>query len=146
VAYAFDVLTFPHMLAVGFVMGLLGVLFNVSYSSLFVALVPRDRFVEGSSILNGSRALSYVGGPSVGGVLVQVLSAPVTLVVDACSYLLSAFCLYGVEVEEPPAEAPGKGTSTSAMVTLICGSSSRGVTSTANRPCRNATSASSGVS
>jgi len=109
VAYAFDVLTFPHMLAVGFVMGLLGVLFNVSYSSLFVALVPRDRFVEGSSILNGSRALSYVGGPSVGGVLVQVLSAPVTLVVDACSYLLSAFCLYGVEVEEPPAEAPGKG-------------------------------------
>ena len=109
VAYAFDALTFPHMLAVGFVMGTLSVLFYVSYSSLFVALVPRDRFVEGSSIINGSRALSYVGGPSVGGVLVQVLSAPVTLVLDACSYLLSAFCLHGVEVEEPAAEAPGKG-------------------------------------
>ena len=108
-AYAFDALTFPHMLAVGFVMGTLGVFFNVSYSSLFVALVPRDRFVEGSSILNGSRALSYVLGPSIGGVLVQVLSAPVTLVVDACSYLVSAFCLRGVEVEEPAAEAPGTG-------------------------------------
>ena len=108
-AYVFDVLTFPHMLIVGFVMGTLGVLFNVSYSSLFVALVPRDRFVEGSSILNGSRALAYVGGPSVGGVFVQVLSAPVTLVVDACSYLVSALCLHGVKVEEPAAEAPGKG-------------------------------------
>jgi MFS family permease len=108
-AYAFGVLTFPHMLAVGFVMGTLSVLFYVSYSSLFVALVPRDRFVEGSSIINGSRALSYVAGPSVGGVLVQVLSAPVTLVVDTCSFLLSALFLRSVEVEEPAAEAPGKG-------------------------------------
>jgi MFS family permease len=109
VAYAFDALTFPHMFAVAFAMGTLSVLFNVSYSSLFVALVPRDRFVEGTSIINGSRALSYVAGPSIGGVLVQVASAPVTLVVDACSYLVSAFCLRGVEVEEPPAEAPGQG-------------------------------------
>ena len=41
--------------------------------------------------------------------------------------------------------APGKGISTLAMVTLICGSSSRGVTSTANRPISSATIASSGV-
>jgi len=109
VAYAFDALTFPHMLAVGFVMGTLSVLFYVSYSSLFVALVPRDRFVEGSSIINGSRALSYVGGPSVGGALVQALSAPATLVVDTFSYIVSALCLRSVDVEEPAAEAPGKG-------------------------------------
>lgn len=109
VAYAFDALTYPHMLAVGFVMGTLSVLFYVSYSSLFVALVPRDRFVEGSSIVNGSRALSYVGGPSLGGALVQALSAPVTLVVDTCSYVVSALFLRSVQVEEPAAEAPGKG-------------------------------------
>jgi MFS family permease len=108
-AYAFDALTFPHMLAVGFLMGTLSVVFQVSYSSLFVALVPRERFVEGNSIINGSRALSYVAGPSVGGVLVQVLSAPVTLVVDTCSYLASALFLRSVQVEEPVPEAPGKG-------------------------------------
>src|SRR5574340_1210385 len=43
------------------------------------------------------------------------------------------------------ADAPGYGISTFAMVTLICGSSSRGVTSTANDPSSTATSASSGV-
>ncbi|MBV6410514.1 MAG: hypothetical protein GAKPKEKM_01330 [Rhodocyclaceae bacterium] len=43
------------------------------------------------------------------------------------------------------AEAPGKGTKTLAIVTLICGSSSRGVTSTAKRPSRKAISAMSGV-
>ena len=42
-------------------------------------------------------------------------------------------------------DAPGNGISTLAMVTLICGSSSRGVTSTANAPSSSATSASSGV-
>lgn len=109
VAYAFDALTYPHMLVVAFLVGTLSVLFHVSYSSLFVALVPRDRFIEGGSIMHGSRALSYVAGPSIGGVLVQALSAPVTLVIDACSYVVSALCLRGVEVEEPATEAPGKG-------------------------------------
>ena len=108
-AYAFDVLTFPHMLAVAFLMGTLAVLFHVSYSALYAALLPRERLVEGGSIMHGSRALSYVAGPSIGGVLVQVLSAPVTLVVDACSYVASALFLRGVEVEEPPPETPGKG-------------------------------------
>src|SRR5512147_692133 len=44
------------------------------------------------------------------------------------------------------AEAPGNGTKTFAIVTLICGSSSRGVTATANRPSSKASSAASGVS
>ena len=42
-------------------------------------------------------------------------------------------------------EAPGNGISTLAIVTLICGSSSRGVTSTAKTPSSSAMSASSGV-
>ena len=108
-AHAFDALTFPHMLVVGFLMGTLTVLFQVSYSSLFVALLPRNRFVEGSSLVHGSRALSYVAGPSIGGFLVQALSAPVTLVVDAVSYVVSALFLHSVDVDEPEAEAPGTG-------------------------------------
>jgi MFS family permease len=109
VAYAFDALTFPHMFVVAFLMGTLSVLFHVSYNPLFVALVPRERFVEGGSIMHGSRAFSYVAGPSIGGLLVQALTAPVTLVVDACSYVISALFLRSVEAEEPAPEAPGKG-------------------------------------
>jgi predicted MFS family arabinose efflux permease len=102
-------LTFGQMLVVAFLMGTLSVLFNVSYSSLFVALLPRERFVDGASLMHGSRAMSYVAGPSVGGILVQLLSAPTTLVVDAVSYVVSALFLRTVDVEEPAAEAPGKG-------------------------------------
>ena len=41
--------------------------------------------------------------------------------------------------------APGKGSNTFAIVTLICGSSSRGVTMIAKTPSKNAASASKGV-
>jgi predicted MFS family arabinose efflux permease len=59
--------------------------------------------------MHGSRALSYVAGPSVGGLLVQAISAPATLVVDAFSYVVSALFLRSVEAEESSPEAPGKG-------------------------------------
>ena len=108
VAYAFDALTFPHLLVVAFLMGTLSVVFHVSYSAFYPALVPRERLVEGGSIMHGSRALSYVAGPSIGGLLVQAISAPVTLVVDACSYVVSALFLRRV-VDEPATEPPGKG-------------------------------------
>ena len=109
VAYAFDALTLPHMLVVAFLMGTLSVLFHVSYNPVFVKLIPRERFVEGGSIMHGSRALSFVAGPSIGGALVQAISAPATLVVDACSYVVSALFLRSVKVEEPEPEPAGKG-------------------------------------
>jgi MFS family permease len=108
-AYALDALTFPHLLVVGFVMGTMSVLFQVSYSSLFVALLRRDQYVVGASLLHGTRAFSYVAGPSAGGLLVQALSAPVTLVVDAVSYLVSALFLRRVNAVEPATEEPGRG-------------------------------------
>jgi MFS family permease len=108
-AYAFDALTFPHLLVVGFLMGSMAVLFQVSYSALFVALVPRERYVEAGSLLHGTRALSYVVGPSAGGILVQAISAPVTLVLDAVSYVASALFLRRVHVVEPPTEQAASG-------------------------------------
>src|SRR6266545_1835394 len=44
--------------------------------SLLVAVTPRDRYVEANSLVYGSRAFSFVGGQSLGGLLVQLLSAP----------------------------------------------------------------------
>jgi MFS family permease len=134
-AYAFDALTFPHLFVVAFLIGTLSVLFQVSYSSLFVALVPRERFVEASSIVNGSRALSYVAGPSIGGLLVQALSAPLALVADACSFVVSALFLRRVDVAEPETEAAERG-HVVAGVRFVAGSpivrSALGATATIN--------------
>jgi MFS family permease len=108
-AYLFDVLTIEQLYAVAFLMGTLSVLFFVSYSTLFVSLVPRDQYVEGESLLNGSRALSFVAGPSVGGLLVQTITAPFALVADAVSYVGSALLLGRISPTEPPVEQSERG-------------------------------------
>ena len=106
--YVLHLLSLPQLYAVTFGAGALSILFNVSDATLFVSIVPEERYVDGQSLIYGSRALSFVGGPSIGGVLVQVLSAPVAVAVDALSFLGSAFFLGRIRPAEPPTDdGPG---------------------------------------
>ncbi len=109
VAWAFDALTFRQLYVVAFLGGTLSVLFFVSYSTLFTAIVPRERYVDANSLVHGSRALSFVAGPSIGGFLVQLISAPFTLAADAVSYVGSAFFLARIGTEEPPPQQAERG-------------------------------------
>ena len=109
IAYGLDLLTFEQLYVVGFLAGLLSVFFFVSYSTLFVSLVPRERYVEANSLLAGSRALSFVAGAALGGLLVQILSAPVTLAADAISFVASALSLSRIAPVEPPTETAERG-------------------------------------
>jgi MFS family permease len=102
VCYLLGVLTLTQLLIVTFLAGTLSVLFNVSNATLFVSLLSCEQYLEGNSLIYGSRALSYVGGPSIGGVLVQVLSAPMAVLADALSFLGSAFFLTRTRTQEPP--------------------------------------------
>jgi MFS family permease len=107
--HAFGTLTLAQLYAVAFLTGTLSVLFSVSHSTLFVSIVSRERYVEASSLLYGSRAFAFVAGPSLGGFLVQVLTAPVALVADAASFLASAAFLGRISPTEPPTEQPERG-------------------------------------
>jgi MFS family permease len=109
VAYLLDALSLEHLYVVGFLSGALSVFFFVSYSTLLISIVPRERYIEANSLSNGSRAFSYIAGPSIGGVLVQVFSAPFALVADAVSFLGSALFLGAIRPEEPATEKPGRG-------------------------------------
>jgi MFS family permease len=109
VAYALDVLTIEQLLVTEFLVGSLAVVFRVAHPTLFVSVVPRERYVEGQSLVNGTRAFSFVAGPTLGGVLVQVLTAPIALVLDACSYVASALFLRTISPEEPPTEEAARG-------------------------------------
>ncbi|GAB2566565.1 MFS transporter [Paractinoplanes abujensis] len=96
-------LTLPLLYAVTFLAGVFSLLFEVAHASLFATLVRRDDYVDANTLLNGSRAASFVAGPSLGGLLVQTLTAPVALIADVLTYLLSAVFLTRVRVDEPPA-------------------------------------------
>jgi MFS family permease len=108
VAYALDSLTFGQLYAVAFLTGTFAVIFDISHMTLYVAVTKREDYVEANSLLNGSRAFSYVAGPSLGGILVQILSAPAALLLDAFSFLGSALFLGRIRAAEPPLE-PAEG-------------------------------------
>jgi len=104
-------LTLTILYAVAFATGTLSVLFEVAHSSLFASLVERTDYVRANSLVNGSRAMSYVAGPSVGGLLVQVFTAPFALVADVVTFIASAGFLSRMTVTEhrPAASAEGAG-------------------------------------
>jgi MFS family permease len=108
VAYGLDALTFAQLYGVAFLTGCLAVAFDISHSTLFVAVTEREDYVDANSLLNGSRAFSFVAGPSAGGILVQLLSAPTALLADAASFLISAVFLGRIAAPEPPLE-PSEG-------------------------------------
>ena len=82
VCYALDVLTLTQLYGVAFGGGTLSILFTVSDSAVSVAVTPDGRYVQSNSLVYASRAFSFVGGPSLGGLLVQLLTAPFGLVAD----------------------------------------------------------------
>ncbi|SCG18802.1 Predicted arabinose efflux permease, MFS family [Micromonospora echinofusca] len=106
VAHLLGVLTMAQLYAAAFAVGTLAVFFEVARGPLFVSIVARPDYVAANTLVNGSRAMSQVAGPSVGGILVQVLTAPFALVADALSYVVSAYFLGRIRPTEP---APARG-------------------------------------
>ncbi|WP_405662485.1 MFS transporter [Streptomyces sp. NBC_01166] len=107
VAYLLGAVTLGQLYAVALLTGAAGVLFNTAYPPFFVRLVPRTSYVDANSKLSTSRSVSYVAGPAIGGALVQALTAPVTLVVDALTFLVSAVLIGQISVDEPPGSSAG---------------------------------------
>ena len=111
-AAAFGLLSLPQLFVVAVLSGTLAVLADVSYYTVFVSLVDRDEYIEGTALLNGSRAVSFVGGSGIAGVLVQLFTAPFALLADAASFVASALFLRRAPAEEAAVEdAEGHGIS-----------------------------------
>lgn len=109
VAYLLDALTLGHLYLVALLAGVGQVLFSTSYMPFFVALVARDRYLDANAKLSASRSASFIAGPAVGGALVQLLTAPGAILVDALTFVVSAVQIGRVRIEERPvADAHGQ--------------------------------------
>jgi MFS family permease len=108
-AWALDVLTIWQLYAVGFGVGICTVFFDVAYQSYLPSLVDRERLVEGNAKLEVSRSGAQIAGPAMAGPLVQLLTAPVAVLVDAVSFAASALFLFRIRTRESAPERPAKG-------------------------------------
>lgn len=108
VAALFDGVTLGQLYAVAVVVGAAGVLFNNAYSPFFAHLVPRSAYLAANSRLSTTRSASQLAGPALGGALVQLLTAPVAVLADALSFLVSALLVGRLRVPEPEPD-PARG-------------------------------------
>jgi MFS family permease len=101
-AYLAGALRIEQLYLVVFLEGCLGALFDAAYPAYVPSLIGVDRVVEGNSKLATSSSLAEIGGPGLGGGLVQVIGAPLAILVDAISFAVSAVSLALIRSPEPP--------------------------------------------
>jgi MFS family permease len=103
---AFDALRMEQLYLIGAAVGSLTVIFDVTYWSYLPSVVEREQLIEGNSRLMATSAIASIGGPGLGGLLVQLLTAPVALLVDAASFVVSSVSLALIRRAEPAPPRP----------------------------------------
>jgi predicted MFS family arabinose efflux permease len=97
----FDVLSFGLLLGIAVAAGLLTVQFDIAYHSYLPTLLPSDDLFDGNRRLSMSAATAEILGPGITGVLVQAITAPRAILLDAVSFVVSAVSLWFIRTPEP---------------------------------------------
>lgn len=105
VVYWLGGITMTQLYVVALLAGLAKVVFDTAYASFFVRLVTRDQFMEANSKLSTTQSMSLIGGQALGGALVQALTAPIAVLVDAASFCFSALQLSRLHTPDVAPEA-----------------------------------------
>jgi len=99
-AALFEVLHLAQLYVVAFLSGTAAIVFVVAYQAFLPTVVPREHLIAGNSALRGSEATAQLAGPSIGGLLVQLLAAPLTLAIGAFAALGSALAVLAIRTPE----------------------------------------------
>lgn len=96
------VLAIWHLYIVAAIVGIATVFFDVSYQSIVPILVRREQVADANSKLESTAQLARMGGPALGGGLLQVISVPLLFVFESAGYLVSAIFLWRTKDHEEP--------------------------------------------
>jgi len=86
---------------------------DAAYQSVVPLLVEPAELVEANASIEASRSVAQVVGPGLGGLLVQLLGAPLAVLGDALAFGLDVLLVWRVRLLEPAAADPAMAGSTS---------------------------------
>lgn len=119
IAYVGGVLRMEQLYVVMFVEAGLGAVFDAAYPAYVPSLIGLERVVDGNSKLATSSSIAEIGGPGLAGALVQTISAPFAILVDAVSFAVSALSLVLIRTPEPA--RPSRASATPIRLEIIEG-------------------------
>lgn len=105
-AYLLHRLTVWQLVLVELLVGVMQVTARPAFMAHLPDVVPDEALLGAGSRLKASEAVAMLGGPGLGGALVQVLTAPIAVLVDAVSFLASAALLGKVRAPERVGHVP----------------------------------------
>jgi len=98
-----------HLVLVSLLIAGIGFAYQIADQAYLPALVGRGRLEEGNRLVYAAGAVGETAGPTVMGALVQALGAPLAILFDALSNLVSALTLLTIRRPEPALAAPPEG-------------------------------------
>ncbi len=96
-------LSMPQLYLVAACIGAATALFRIADNAYLPPLVGKDQLVEGNAKLEATDSIAESVGPGLAGILIQAMSAPFAVIVDAVTYLWSASMLSRIRAAEAPA-------------------------------------------
>ncbi len=98
------VLSMPVLYVAGFLVGLGSVIGWPAYQVFMTERVGRANLVEANAKIGISDSAAQLVGPGLAGALIHWLTAPIAILLDACSFMVSAWMLRGIP--PAPTDAP----------------------------------------
>ena len=98
--YFFGDLQMWYLILTAAAMSVANVFFDVSYQSVLPLMLPKAQMPKANSALETTKQTASVAGPAVIGFLLTVVKAPVLMIVDAFSFLISWVAISRINIDE----------------------------------------------
>ncbi|WP_084258239.1 MFS transporter [Microtetraspora malaysiensis] len=108
-AWLAGLLTIPWLIAVAFTIGMCTVVFRTFNTPHLATVVAEPQRTAAIAGFQSVFSVAQMGGPGLAGMLVALLTAPVAVVVNAVTFLVSAVCLRAIRTPENGAAAVKRG-------------------------------------
>lgn len=107
-AWAMGVLSVAWLMWVALGVGVTRVFFDLAYMSIVPSLVPKSQLTEANSRLQATLEVANIAGPSAGGWLAKVVSAPILPLASVVGSLASAFAIWRIPEPKAAVSADGR--------------------------------------
>ena len=108
VAAFFGFLTIEQLYVVYFLSGALSIVADVSGMAFLPSMLEKEQLVEGNSKFGTTESAALIAGPGLSGALVQILTAPLAILIDALSFVVSAVFVAQIRTPEVLIEKPAQ--------------------------------------
>jgi len=113
-----DLLSVEVLFAVGFFCGVQNVVGGAAHQVLIAQMAGRRRLVEANAKISLGETSAALVGPGLAGILIQLVTAPFAILIDALAFLLSATLLRKLRV---PHDVPHAGPRTTVTAEIVEG-------------------------